>query len=81
MGKRLTVYVPDISREGELFFKSALWSRLEPELYKSADGFGAGRGIFSAPFLNLAHQFIRDADPVQRLCAGSRAALFTFNGN
>jgi hypothetical protein len=55
--------------------------RLQPELNQAADGFGAGRGIFSAPFLNLAHQFIRDADPVQRLCAGSGAALFTFNGN
>jgi hypothetical protein len=54
---------------------------LEPELDQAADGFGAGRGIFSAPFLNLAHQFIRDAEPVQRLGAGSGAALFTFNGN
>jgi hypothetical protein len=56
--------------------------RLEAELDQAPDSFGAGRGIFSAPFLNLAHQFIRDADPVQRLCAGSGAAgLFTFNGN
>ena len=66
--------------EGLAFSGSLL--RLEPELDQAADGIGAGRGIFSAPFLNLAHQVIRDADAVQRLCAGSGpAGLFTFNGN
>jgi hypothetical protein len=39
IGKLTNGLVPDISREGELFFKSALLSCLEPELYKPADGF------------------------------------------
>src|SRR5882672_6625529 len=40
--------MPDISREGELFFISALWSCLQSQLYKPADSFGAsGRVVLN----------------------------------
>jgi hypothetical protein len=38
--------------------------RLKPELNQAADGFGTARRIFAGPFLNAAHQVIRDSDAV-----------------